>query len=220
MRNALLNVARYSLGVDLKVIIDIETNSLVNPSKIWVIVCKDIDTGDISTFRNVNLDEQEKVRFKEYSKGISQWVGHNWLGYDYPVLNSLLDLVIDDVASCSIDTLIVSKLVDYSRKGHSVEDYGEEFGLDKIKFNNFKEYSKELEDYCIRDVEITNKIYLKYLKYISNPLRKASIELEHKFQLIVNSLHTNGFSFNVKKAKELLDTVEKELSILDKDILK
>jgi DNA polymerase-1 len=36
---------------------------------------------------------------------------------------------------------------------------------------------------------------------------------------VVNTLHDNGFCFNTKKAESLLNKVEEELSILDKDIL-
>src|SRR6202012_5768321 len=94
------------------------------------------------------------------------------------------------------DTLILSKLIDYSRKGHSIEDYGEEFGIPKGKFVDFSKYSKEMEEYCVRDVDICHRIYSKYLRYVSNPLHTPSIRLEHEFQGIVNRLHDNGFAFN------------------------
>jgi len=108
---------------------------------------------------------------------------------------------------------------DYSRQGHSVEDYGREFGIDKIKFNNFKEYSKELEDYCIRDVDITHKIYNKLLPYISKDIHKTALLLEHMFQYyVINILHTNGFRFNTTKANTLLTNVKNTLLSLDNDI--
>jgi DNA polymerase-1 len=149
------------------------------------------------------------------------WVGHNWLNYDYPVLNDLLKLEVMDLPERSIDTLLISRLVDYSRPtGHSIESYGLEFSLEKGKFNDFKKYSKEMEDYCVRDVDICLKVYLKYLKYLSNPEHKYSILLEHKFSSkVINSLVNNGFTFNSRKAKVLLKEVEVSLSTLDKEIL-
>lgn len=201
----------------MKVVFDIEANGLENPTKVWLIVCKDIDTNEYHIFRKVSDDASERERFIRFSETCELWIGHNILGYDVPVLVDLLSLAIP-VGKC-LDTLIISKLVDYSRAGHSIEDYGVEFGIEKGKFTDFSAYSQAMEDYCIRDVDICHRVYSKYHKYISNAERKRSIALEHQFQLVVNDLHANGFAFNVKKASELLGKVEAELAVLDKDIL-
>lgn len=205
----------------MKIVIDIEANGLDNPTKIWLIVCKDLDTGDYHIFRKVSDDETEKARFLKFAEGVSLWVGHHIMGYDYPVVRDLLGLSLADAASSSLDTLIVSKMVDYSRpNGHSIEAYGEEFGLEKGKFSDWTKYSLEMENYCIRDVDITEKVYLKYLKYINNQRRRPSIIIEQRFQLeVVNSLKSNGFSFNKDKATKMLEKVTSELTSLDKDIL-
>ncbi len=206
----------------MKVVIDIEANGLESPTQIWCIICKDINTGKFYIFRNVTTDVSERNRFLEFSVSVDHWIGHNLLGYDYPVLFRLLNFKRPDIAGTSTDTLIISKLVDYPRQGHSLEDYGVEFGYPKGDNSTaafFSRYSKELEEYCIRDVEITHKVYDKYKRYINDPKRARAIALEHRFQLIVNDLHDNGFSFNVEKARKLLDNVNGELSTLDKDIL-
>jgi hypothetical protein len=244
----------------MRVVVDTECNSLVSPDHIWVIVCKDFDSGVVTTFRKVTEDGSEKQRFLDYASKVDTWIGHNWLDYDYPILKRLCGMDIPDIAERSIDTLIVSKLVNYSdphhgsttnrtnnnlrpdrqasndnttgtgaeadsegapwrsAKSHSIESYGEEFGLEKIKFNDFKQYSKEMETYCARDVEICSRIYAKYL-HIINDSQWRSILLEHQFQLVVNNLRDNGFQFNVVKANKLLDGVVKELSELDGKIL-
>jgi DNA polymerase-1 len=194
----------------LQVVIDIEGNGL-KPTHIWCVVCKDIDTGKIYIFRDAD-------EFKEFAKGVTKWIGHNILDYDAPVLANLFGVVLP--FERITDTLILSKLVDYSRKGHSIEQYGEEFGLLKSKFSDWTKWSQELEDRCVQDVAITHKVYLKYLKVIQDKEWKRSIELEHKFQLIANSLHTNGFFFNKEKANKLLLRILKDLKALDDDILK
>ena len=200
----------------MKIVFDIEANGLENPTKIWLIVCKNIDTNEYHIFRNL-YEEQERNRFIEFNKTVDLWIGHNILGYDCPVMANLvgLDIPVDEC----LDTLVVSKLVDYSRDGHSIEDYGVEFGKEKGKFTDFSAYSQAMEDYCVRDVDICHLIYSKYLKYINNPERQRSIRLEHSFQLVVNDLHANGFALDVKKATALLGKVEAELAVLDKDIL-
>lgn len=203
----------------MKVVIDVEANALHNPTKIWVIVCKDIDTGEYYTFRKITDDEAERQRWSAFSRRVGHWIGHNVLNWDFPVLNGLLSFDVSEIAKRCTDTLVVSKLVDYSRQGHSVEDYGLEFGIEKGKFSDFSRYSQAMEDYCIRDVDICHRIYLKYLKYINNPERAVSIAMEHEFQLVVNDLTSNGFAFNAEKARNLLTRVEGELAALDEAIL-
>lgn len=131
-----------------------------------------------------------------------------------------------------LDTLIVSKLVDYPRDKHSVESYGEEFGLLKgfvletgeiLEARHFTQaffdqYSKDLENYCIRDVDITEKIYLKYKKYLDKTEHQPSIILEHRFQEVCNVLSNNGFHLDKTKATKLLAIVEQELVTLDTKI--
>ena len=183
-------------------------------------MCKDIDTNTYHIFRNLTTDEDERKRFNDFRSNPSiRWIGHNFLGYDYPVLLDHNLLSDPDIASHCTDTLIISKLVDYPRQGHSIEDYGIEFNLPKIKFNNYKEYSLDLENYCIRDVDICHSIYKKYSRYITASVHTPSILLEHSFQLITNKLSNNGFSFNTTKANKLLSIIQSELSTLDKDIL-
>lgn len=199
----------------MKVVIDIEANRLKDPDKIWVVVCKDIDGGQYYTFKRITESVEERIRFRNFWDRVSLAIGHNWLGYDWLVLNKLLPEL--TVKEC-IDTLIVSKLVDFPRQGHSVEDYGQEFGLPKIDFQEFGSYSEGMVEYCRRDVDITERIFRKYSRYIGNPERLRSIKTEQEFQLVCNDLENNGFAFNQAKAQQLLDTVKKELAELDEQI--
>lgn len=202
----------------MRLVIDIECNALHNPTQIWLVVCKDIDTGITYSFKEVTKHEGVRKELLALLSKSSCIIGHNLLGYDLPVLNSLVGYEIGDISKY-LDTLIISKLVDYSRQGHSVEDYGLEFGLEKGKFDDWSKYSDEMERYCIRDVDITERIYKKYAKYINNPERRGSIRLEHEFQLVCNQLEKDGFAFSSAKAQSLLLKVEEELNLLDEAIL-
>lgn len=204
----------------MRVVLDIEANGLENPDKIWCVVCKDIDTGEINIFRSLTSNAEENYRCLQYLNNCSLIVGHNILGYDLPVLSKLCKFTSNVGMDDGIrDTLIVSRLADYSRQGgHSIEQYGQEFGYPKIEFNDFSKFSEEMVTYCIRDVEIAEKVYRKYQKIIDDPLWSPSIKLEHQFQLVVNDLHDNGFAFNTTKAQKILDEVTASLSSLDKEI--
>jgi DNA polymerase-1 len=200
----------------VKVVLDIETNALFNPTKIWVIVCKDIDTNEYHIFRNLE-NKNEQLRFVTFHNSVNLWIGHNLLSYDLVHLKRIIgvDIPVEKV----LDTLVLSKLIDYPRQGHSIESYGLEFGIEKGKFSDFSQYSQSMEDYCIRDVDICHRIYDKYASYISKPDHIRSIRMEHQFQLVTDQLHNNGFAFNVKKATDLLGKVEEQLAVLDKDIM-
>jgi DNA polymerase-1 len=205
----------------LKVVIDIEADALDPDSvkNIWVIVCRDVDTQEVSIFREVTHDTDAAQAFRSYSERVKLWIGHNILGYDYLVLRRLIPgFSIDDPAVRVFDTLVASKLCDYSKKaGHSIEAWGEDFGLPKIKFGDFTKYSKEMEEYCVRDVDICLQVYNRlrnlHKSWLLNPL-----VLEQEFQLICNDLHSVGFGFDISRAQVLLERVIKELGELDAKI--
>lgn len=213
----------------MNVFIDIEANGLENPDQVWLIVCKELDTGKWEIFRNVTSNPHEKERFQAYARNVTRFIGHHIIGYDLPVLAVLDVLVGFDIAGKAVDTLIVSKLVNYSREGgHSVESYGEEFGVpkkefyqftDKSLFNCHSELFRKMEDYCIRDVELNELIYKKHEAVINDPSWHSAIDTEQRFQLIVNQLHYTGFAFNTEKATKLLEKVTEELGGLDARIL-
>ena len=204
----------------MKVCLDIECNSLNNPTKLWVIVCKDIDTGELHVFRPETVDDH-RAKFLAFSRKVRLWIGHNILGYDLPHLVRLVSgFSFPDTAQVA-DTLVISKLTDYSRpNGHSIEAYGEEFGRPKIKFNDWTKYSKEMEEYCVQDVEINHLVFNKQRRIINDVNWRPSIDLEQAFQLVVNALHDNGFDFNQTKALGLLHKVKEELVELDAKIEK
>ena len=209
----------------MELVIDIESNS-VNPlkaSRLWVVVCKEVNSGQLYIYRNLHEDPVAAKGLVELLDRANRVIGHNILEYDLVVLNRLLGFDNNRDFSKYVDTLILSRLVDYEakarKKKHSIESYGEEFGYPKIKFSDFTKYSLEMEEYCVRDVEITLRAYRRFLPYVLSSVWASSIALEHDFQRTCNSLHTTGFAFNITKATILLDKVRAELSLLDKDIL-
>ena len=210
----------------MKLVIDIEANGL-NPykvSQIWCIICRDVDTQEVHIFREVTHDDAAKAAFLRLASRATLWIGHNILGYDFIVLNRLIGFVWPSVTTGVFDTLIASKLLDYSRPaGHSLEAFGEEFGYPKLKFSDFSKYSKEMEVYCERDVELNLKLY----RYLSDLLKRtgghswdSALALEHEFQLICNELHQRGFAFDSQRATRLLDRVADDLKKLDDEIFK
>jgi len=187
------------------VVADIETEKLDTPEKIWCVVCKEVDSGETSIFRNLHNDPSDFLR---YASRVTCWIGHNFLGFDVFVLNRITNSGIE--LSHVIDTLVVSRLLDYSVSGgHSLEAIGERLGYPKNKFDDFSQWSQELEDRCVTDVEITYKQFQQFKPYIFSPQWKDALRLEHDMAVICYDLHVNGFHFDKKSAETLhkqLDT--------------
>lgn len=195
----------------MRVVLDIETDGL-RPTCIWVIVVKDIDTGKLFTFL-APFDE-----FREQAKQYTQIVGHNILGYDIPNINRLLGMNLSyDLA---IDTLIISRLLNYEVEGgHSLEAWGKRLGYPKGDFKDWSNLSDEMILYCQGDVELSYRIFKKFERYINEERWAKALRTEHDIAVICDEMHTNGFYFNLERAKELHKEITAELETLDANIL-
>ena len=68
------------------VVCDIEANGL-DPDTIWIIVAKDLHTGEQFIF---DTHKQIHTDFPKFADTVSTWIGHYFLRYDVPVLNKLV----------------------------------------------------------------------------------------------------------------------------------
>lgn len=149
---------------------------------------------------------------------MSLWVGHNILAYDGIYINALIDRECIRLAAC-IDTLVVSRLVNYSNEGgHSLAEWGERLGFRKGNFSDFSKFSVEMLDYCIQDTLVTLKVYEELKKYIDSPLWKQALRLEHDVSIICTQMHNNGFHFNLDAAKELHTKISLRLEDLNREM--
>lgn len=198
----------------MKVVIDIESDAIDNPKNIWVIVCREVESGDTHVFRELTTRPEESERFKRYCEKVSLWIGHHIIKYDLPIINKLLGTNISLIKNL-LDTLVVSRLVYQGRPGgHSLENWGNLLGYSKDLFNDFTKWSIELENRCIKDTEINLKIYNYLLKYISSDIWKQSIETEHYTEYLTYVLNTNGFYFNSTQALIYQKELNNELQSL------
>jgi len=150
------------------------------------------------------------------------WVGHNIIAYDFIHLRRLVpDFNVNNLSSSHcIDTFLVSKLNNYSRRGgHSLESYGEEVNYPKNLFSDWSKYSQELEDRCATDVRLGLLVYnALFNSYIKHSCNKSAITDEQEFQQDCLELSNTGFGFATPKCHVLLEKVTKELKELDDDI--
>ena len=189
------------------VAMDIETDA-IDATRIWVICSKDVDTGETEQFLNVSHIEEEKQRFIEYCKGVDCFVFHNGIGFDVPVINRMLGQVIDPHKV--LDTLILSRLVDYTLdgKGHSLKAWGRRLGDLKLDFKDFSALTEEMIYYCHQDVTVTTLLYNKLKPVTNDPLWDEAIRREHEIQMLCEDMTSDGFYFDRSQAELLLDEIE------------
>lgn len=204
----------------MRIVLDIETN--LAHDKIHVAVTKDIDTGEVKTWKVAD-------NLREYLKDVSLIVMHNGIAFDAPVLNRLWKTKIR--LNQVYDTLIVSRLLDPSREtGHSLEAWGNTLGFHKIDYaavwqwmmDRKEEYRGEcfdnpidslLNHYCIRDVEVTAKLYLKLCnEFNEKQFSLESLELEQSVAAIIAKQERNGFKLDQIYATCLLTDIKSKVA--------
>lgn len=192
----------------MKVICDIEANGLT-PDKIWCCVCKDIDTGEVTIFRDGDADKA-----REFFNQCEKVIGHNIIGYDAIWLNKLwkVGLKLDKI----IDTLVLSRLANSFRAGHSLRDWGEKLGVYKDHHDDWSQWSQEMEDYCVQDVKVTEAVYNQLKKELRG-CSKDAVDLEHWSQAVLEHQRMKGFKLDVDLALTTKAAIDREyLEIIGK----
>lgn len=189
------------------IFLDIETNTKFDT--IWCCVTK--------------CDGEVKVWTQ--AKGLNEYlnqatiVSHNGITFDSYLLNKLWNTKIR-LSQC-VDTLVMSRLLNPNREnGHSLASFGSRLGLPKIDFTDYDGgLSEEMVEYCIRDVELLEKVYHELRReQKSYGFSDKSVELEHEVAAIISRQERRGFKLDVPKCMELLaqfadrmGTIEQEL---------
>ena len=198
---------------DMRVVCDLECDSL-NPTRIWCIGAKDIDTGKVYTW---TTEEELQNGFPDFTACVSEWIGHNFLTFDARAIQQILGVNIP-VGSIT-DTLILSRLL-YTGLVHrqSLEAWGKTLGVEKGEFKDFSKYTPEMLKYMLQDLEVTEALYKKFLPELEK-FSSYSVRLEHKTQDILNQQKRNGFYLNINKAYDLHKELDAKIGALEEDIL-
>ena len=196
----------------MRVFLDVETTAITNllPDRIFLIVCK--DDNRITYFKEDELD-----KFGAYIDRYDEFVGHNIIGFDAPVIKKIIGIDLHEKGKV-IDTLVLSRLFDPVREGgHSLKSFGERLKFGKLDFKDFSEYSDEMLEYCIRDVELTERVLGYLIKYNPDFSREA-IRLEHDIARIITQQENNGFLFDVVKADLLLGKLREKINEIEQRV--
>ena len=198
-----------------KIVFDIEANGL-DPTEIWCVVMYDIDS------RNTHVC-YEKQYFWDWlvtdqmERDVEpvEFIGHNILGYDIPVLEKLWD--ISFAGHKLTDTLVMSRLAEPSRQGgHSLESWGDRLGCPKGEHSDWLNFSQDMVEYCKQDVRVNELVYKRLLRDLDG-FRADSLVLEGQVQRIISKQIENGWVLDQESAFVLLaELKEKKYDLEDK----
>ena len=191
----------------MQLVLDIETN--LAHDTIWCCVTLHRETNDITVWRS-------SQGLKEYLNDADTIVGHNLIDFDAYILNRVWGTNIRK-SQCQ-DTLLLSRLSNSSRDGgHSLKAWGNTLGYEKIDFTDFDGgLTEEMVTYCIRDVELTSKVYDILVQEVSrNKISPEAVKLEYEVQVILSEMERNGFKLDVPYAQTLLCTIKTEMATIE-----
>ena len=170
---------------EVSLIFDLETNGLLKDvSTIHCLAIHDLTTNETIAYNDTG-NAEPLTRGIQRLLDADRIIGHNIIGYDLPVLRKLYPWF--DHTPDTVDTLLLSRLYHsdmmaldkkhnwkhmplklYGR--HSLESYGYRLGEYKGEFGkdtDWKDWSQEMEDYCIQDVTVTTKLWNHFQQYLN-----------------------------------------------------
>ena len=168
----------------MNLLFDIETDGLYNNvSTIHCVAIKDLDNGETYVFNDEGSQPpiSRAITMLEEADTI---IGQNIINYDVPVIQKFYGWF--QPPRC-LDTLVLSRLyhpdlleLDKKRNlprmplqlygRHSLEAYGYRLGEYKGEFakqTDWKEWSQDMEDYMVQDVQVTHKLWKHFHKYLN-----------------------------------------------------
>ena len=170
-------------------VFDLETNGLLNDAtRIHCVAIYDTETDETLAYNDESPGEgmsNPVHRALQHLEGSDCIVGHNIIGFDIPVIRNIYSWF-NPPGNC-VDTLLLSRLyhpnmmsIDQKHKWrhmplqlygrHSLESYGYRLGEYKGNFSkttDWKEWSQEMEDYCVQDVQVTKKLCEHFHPYLN-----------------------------------------------------
>lgn len=137
----------------MRFVLDIEANGFYDEADtIWCAVFRDIDNDVVLPFI-----APDGVDLYEMFDMTDLLIGHNIIDYDLPLIEKLFGVKYSGEV---FDTYTASCLLNPDRKnGHSLKAWGNTLGFPKGEHHDFDEYSPDMLKYCMRDTEITKKVY-------------------------------------------------------------
>lgn len=184
---------------------DIEANGFLDEAtKIHCIATRNLDSREENFFGPDQIEEG--VAYLESCEIVA---AHNGIGYDYPLLMKLYP---DFKLPKYEDTLILSRLFNPDRAGHSIEQWGITFGQPKPEHTDWTTYSDAMGHRCAEDTRILARVIRHLLSEMGDHDWSAAIACEYYTQWLQNKIESYGvrLSREVYKAADHLAALTAE----------
>ena len=157
---------------------DIETDGLLEQlSKLHVVAFQMSNKTEPSTIKGSDEGRVKKMLSWHIENEIPI-VGHNFILYDVPALEKLLDIDLSDLIV--IDTMALSWYLNPARKKHGLDGFGADYGVEKPKIDNWEDLTyEEYQHRCIEDVKIN--------KLLWDDLSERLVEIYSKSKEMIDS---------------------------------
>lgn len=193
-------------------VFDIEADGLLpTVSRLWVVAFRNLANGERTYFLEGDLG------WRDVMNNAKTLIGHNVIGYDFPVLEKLTGYVLPDHVKVH-DTLIMSRVYNFERPGgHSLSAWGEFLGERKHDFNDFSRYSDEMLEYCLQDLFVNTLVYHYLIKELGtviekHPILATYLRVEHAVGKWFSKAELYGWPFDYEAALELRDRMQEEVN--------
>lgn len=234
-------------------VIDIESNNFTenlldfssfpykfgDEARLWCVVIRDLDTGEEWS---AELEQVTKEWMEEKLSPFYYIIAHNGIKFDLPqlMLFGVLDYkigYIDQSDTCFgreckwLDSLILSRLANPDRGGHSLAAWGRRVGEFKDDYRQqcieagyieatdptgeeFKEYNPLMLPYCKQDCKTNAKVFKAIMEEFRDHNWGDSIQMEHKLADLAIRRELLGFDFDKDLALKCLDELNDKLDEL------
>lgn len=185
-------------------ILDIETDGLLDTvTKVWVLVAKCVETGEMVTATGGQIPEfLKRIRSDTI-------VAHNGIGFDFIVLDRLYGFKPFAV----YDTYILSQLFFPNEMGlHGLAAWGKVLNFPKGDHSDWSQLTDEMIEYCQRDVLLTQKIW----EICSRELQSSDVDWSSAVKLEQD--HYKVFTENCTGWFIDMDLLEYNIKLLERYI--
>jgi hypothetical protein len=223
----------------MKLISDTESDGFkYEATRLWCIVSFDPDAKrwyisspeDMRNLIKVNYPHlhHDYISFTDHIAllGSSEkLVMHNGIMHDAPLIKKLYGKNLSNIE----DTFIMSSLFNPDRmspkgwvgqpKPHSIAAYAHRFGMVKVGHEDWSCFSWNMLDRCINDVMVGYKTHEYLLKEATQWDWKLSLKLEHAVAHLQAEQEMHGVLFDKERAIILRDQIDKELEMIEANVL-
>lgn len=202
--------------LDKIIVGDVETNGLEGYTEMHCAVFNDME-GNEYVFEQPTKRPKVAAELKELLAEYNTIAGHHFLSFDVGAIDHLLPGTLLP-SHRILDTLVVSRLVNYSRRGgHSIEAWGETLGVKKEGkgITDWSTYTPLMLARCKSDVVINRRVLEGFMRFLKDPDWDQAIEIEHFVQAQAQRMHETGLPFSVEGAQRLRADLATALAPID-----